>query len=546
MDPDAMVPRLVSEGELAGFQKAGSVLVGGNAGGEEFYFSPGGYYVKPFADAKKLKDTIENEYVQKNLETLTNLLFSEKPKDHVKDESGSEDREIMLRMERDFEKKDVERFSNMKLSWQDAYCWGIYIMQPVFRDAEDGWVSPVLLKRLPPESFSEAPPDTRGWKCDEILKGIGLRNGKREFWQSGSGIWPVKLENVYFITDPVMKGIAGKSRLLSLMPLVSLIDFCWKAQAQKIGRVGAPILFIRFTSEPKVIESIGRDDFNHARKIIKNWGKESSFVLRDNMELLELKQPDNQSSLQTIEMLKKDIADHFNPSTFLDKDSSTIGGSDSGRVDFTTLAIQSIHGWVEDAWEPLMDDYLRLNGFENYHDELELPTPQPDRADLNLRRAEAIDKMGIGTIQEKRRLAGLPEASEEELAEIEEERNQRSAMVPGTKPYGQNEDAEADGEEGGRPQENFKEDDGEPEMNLFPYPGEHAARMVNPGSLEENSFRRKNIAPGVDVILGKKGGKMVVQAYRFKKSKFTAAGARAWLKKHGIHPRSFHAATGGE
>lgn len=78
----------------------------------------------------------------------------------------------------------------------------------------------------------------------------------------------------------------------------------------------------------------------------------------------------------------------------------------------------------------------------------------------------------------------------------------------------------------------------------MPYPNEHAARMHDPGKYEK--FARKNIAPGVDAVLGIAGGKSEVQAYRFDRKKFTAAEARAWLKAKNLKPISFEPATGKE
>ena len=65
--------------------------------------------------------------------------------------------------------------------------------------------------------------------------------------------------------------------------------------------------------------------------------------------------------------------------------------------------------------------------------------------------------------------------------------------------------------------------------------------MVDPGAFLKDSFRNKEIAPGIEIILGKKtgGGPMEVQAYRFSKEKFTPEEAHAWLKKEGKTPISF-------
>lgn len=71
----------------------------------------------------------------------------------------------------------------------------------------------------------------------------------------------------------------------------------------------------------------------------------------------------------------------------------------------------------------------------------------------------------------------------------------------------------------------------------MPFRTEHSARVRNPDDFIEKSIRRKNISSGVDIIIGKlksdPDGSMVVQAYRFKVSKFTPQEAKKWMKKEG-------------
>jgi len=78
----------------------------------------------------------------------------------------------------------------------------------------------------------------------------------------------------------------------------------------------------------------------------------------------------------------------------------------------------------------------------------------------------------------------------------------------------------------------------------MPYENQHAARVESPDKFEKDSFRSKDIAPGVRIIVGKKKGSttMSTQTYRFDSSKFTASEAKAWLKKHNISPISFEVA----
>jgi len=80
----------------------------------------------------------------------------------------------------------------------------------------------------------------------------------------------------------------------------------------------------------------------------------------------------------------------------------------------------------------------------------------------------------------------------------------------------------------------------------MPYPNEHAARIRRPGDFKEESFRRMTIAPGVSIIIGRLKGETAAttQAYRFDRTKFTAAEAKEWLKEHDVKFISFEAATG--
>lgn len=70
-------------------------------------------------------------------------------------------------------------------------------------------------------------------------------------------------------------------------------------------------------------------------------------------------------------------------------------------------------------------------------------------------------------------------------------------------------------------------------------PTEIRHRLREPGLFKDNSFRSKDIAPGIRLVLGKlkeppkgKEGSLIVQAIRFDKKKFTLEQAKAWMKDH--------------
>jgi len=79
----------------------------------------------------------------------------------------------------------------------------------------------------------------------------------------------------------------------------------------------------------------------------------------------------------------------------------------------------------------------------------------------------------------------------------------------------------------------------------MPYPTQHAARIRDPKDFEEDSFKRKNIAEGIDIIIGHLKGEttMTTQAYRFEKDKFTVSEAKKWLKDHNIEYILFEPAS---
>lgn len=69
-----------------------------------------------------------------------------------------------------------------------------------------------------------------------------------------------------------------------------------------------------------------------------------------------------------------------------------------------------------------------------------------------------------------------------------------------------------------------------------------SARVKNPKLFKEDSFRWKKLGKGISALMGKlknDGDTMVIQAYRFDKSKYSKAEAKKWLKKEGIKYTEF-------
>lgn len=93
----------------------------------------------------------------------------------------------------------------------------------------------------------------------------------------------------------------------------------------------------------------------------------------------------------------------------------------------------------------------------------------------------------------------------------------------------------------------------------MPFPNEHSARLKDPKLFARKSFRRTNggtifgsikVPKSIGIIWGKLKGRakpkdpVIVQALRFKRTVWTVAEAKAWLKKKGIKYILFEPATG--
>ena len=79
----------------------------------------------------------------------------------------------------------------------------------------------------------------------------------------------------------------------------------------------------------------------------------------------------------------------------------------------------------------------------------------------------------------------------------------------------------------------------------MPELAEHSARIISPDSCTKN-YGRQTLATGIIRVactLKANPTKWATQSYRFKKSNFTAAEARKWLKDHDIKYTLFEAAA---
>jgi len=417
----------VDDTELFNFMAAGGTLIGRDTNGEEYIGATADYYLKPKIDGKKIKDVQDNFFVAQGLQDLAEKLFTADPQIHYYDANDKEDAKLNRELERIM--SDCELDARIRQSFNDTFNWGPYLYQPTWGRTEDGWYAPTNIKRLPPESFINPPEGVEGYIYSEILKGICKNaKGETEFWQLQTDGKSHLLKDVVMLKNPTSPELAGKSRLIPVIPMVTLISFFIKAYHQNINRTGAPAIFIKFKSAPKVLG--GTDEIALAKLILQNWGKDNSYMLTDNMDIVELKNPSSSTARDGIILIDMFIKRYFNPAAMMEKEGATIGGNDAGKAGLVSTTVQSYLKWIAKLWVPLIKELLRRNGYAGGRVELTLPVPEADRTQINLEKVKVGHETGTMTLNEKRELLELPEATPEILAEIETERKNKIASAP--------------------------------------------------------------------------------------------------------------------
>jgi len=399
------------------------LLESGKQSGTVFISSTGDYFSTPEIDADLIRDLKSNIYLAGIIRKEVLLVFTDNFSLEIKDEKGDIDEELSKSVADMCDAPDVQLWSAMQKAYSDIFVYGPGIFNPVW-GYKEGKTEYILkkLRFLPAYTFKDAP-YTDFTIQGEILQGIILNDkGKIEYHQIDQDGNVQKLDNVFVIKDPTAPEIAGKSIILPLIPMIAMIKFGWKAQMQQVNRVGAKILFLKITEPQEASDLNGNvDDITYGTELIQKWGKDTSFVLRGNMEVIDLKIRDDSNNLEIINALHKALIDYISPSSLISGEKGVLGSSDTSREKLLYKYIKGIHTWVEAAFEPLLQKYLDYNGYKEYTVKIHIPAPEIDRSDLKAKQAEVLSKTRSGRINEIRALLDQPELDEEGLEELKEE-----------------------------------------------------------------------------------------------------------------------------
>ncbi len=397
--------------------------------GTMYISSSGNYYIAPEINADTIKDLRGNFYAQRLILTLKHLLFSEKFHLEILDSDGKQDEKVENDMRKMCDAQEVRLWPKIQMGWMDIFRYGAGLYNPVW-DYVDGVYTLLKLRYLPASSFYELPLSSKNI-YSHILQGITLNNKNEiEYYQMRDDLKePAKLENVFMITDPTSVELAGESALLPIIPIISMLNFVWDTQMQQANRTGAKVLFIKVTDGTD-------DDMSAAMDILQNWGKNTAFPLRGNMELIDPHIKDDSNNLEVIGVLDQMLIDFISPVNILTSanDSAKLGGSDTHRMELILRDLKSINSWLEDAFEiRLLQKYLDVNRYEGYTVHIHIPAPEIGSSEIDIKRADSGFKNQALFTNEIRELIGEEPLADEKLTELEE---QYKGIQPPASPFG--------------------------------------------------------------------------------------------------------------
>lgn len=387
--------------------------------------STGDFYTSPKINADTILKLIDDIYVQGVIKKQRNLIFNEKYSIEVIDtKTRKVDEELSNTMFAMCESKNVRLWARMQQAYFDSFCWGIAPFNPVWgvdKEADTTEIRLLKLRHLPPESFKTAP-SSQTDIYSPILQGIVPdKDGELEFHQEPkANETPVLVKNVFYIKNPADRGFAGDPIIVPMVSILGMLGFTWNTQMEQVNRVGAKILFMRVKNpQGASTRNNSVSDNDYANAIVKNWGKDTAFVLRENFEIEDVKLTDDSNNLEIIDALNNLIIEYVTPASFISKGQETrLGGNDNAQKELLDNYIRGVHSWLEDQFEMLLMRYLEYNQYTGYTVNIKIPTPSHDSREDNRKDAEAGFLTQSLDQNELRKLLSHQPKTEEELKKL--------------------------------------------------------------------------------------------------------------------------------
>lgn len=380
---------------------------------------------------EKLKKFAEGPYGDGATQKQRNLIFTGPARHKVVDEKGEEDPELTAWITAMAQEPDVAAYYRMQQEWHSTFWYGPGLVSPTLAQVENEWRL-TELRHLDPGTFSKAPEGDFRATCALLPGIVQTKEGEIQYWQvQEEGEEPKRITNILAMQDPIRPELGSRPTILSIVSVFAMLDYLWAAQMQKCHRVGSPLLFVRIRGA-RTKEQLGgkvKGDVEYAKEFLKNWGKNTGFVLRDNMELIDPHVVDNADNLETIEALDRMITNHFSPAAYISKDGQTIGGSAAPEKELLANYTRGIQAWIEAFFARIFMLVLEANELQGYSVIVELPDLQFDERELEMKIAESSFKTESSQLNERRRLYHLEPLDEEGEAALKAEYAARASLA---------------------------------------------------------------------------------------------------------------------
>jgi hypothetical protein len=415
-----------------------------NAEGSDTYISSGLKWVTPAITTTLIEQYADNALLAEPLKNIKDLIFTTY-EDHpapwvtIKDPNGDIDDDLSDQGQTIAKACD---FYNAHIrAWMDQELGGCSVWSPGWGNI-DGvtGICPVELRNLPWNSFRDTPPGFTD-VYNDIMPGIVIdkTTGKvRVFQKKDDRSTAEEVLNFMLVQDPTAPKPAGKPGCLPVVSLITKYDHADHAMDQKMNRVGAPIAI--------PLADLTKANTEFWQGFVKKWGKDQVFVLPKGTEFADLKLTENATAEERLKSLERRINGFYNPSTFLQKEGNTIGGSDAGAFSLVNKMIAATLSREESGLgEKLLQMWLDNNGFVGYTPEVRYPRPetQDDTQVLN-EIVEANKNAHISRTEARQKYPNLdlPELTPEEEAKMDAEYDKRKPQQSlfGSNPFGQSTD----------------------------------------------------------------------------------------------------------
>jgi len=366
--------------------------------GTLYLSSTGQTYSQPKIDADLISKYRENKFIREGLDKQQRILFQDDIKITVVDRKTKA-------VEEDLTDQVVSMCESSNLDfkvqqlWRDSQEWGPGISNPVWEYEGSEYVLKDL-RRLDPQSFTYAGNTNYLAVKNRILQGISYNPETKlvECYQKQSNGTITKLENTFLFTDPLTTEVGGTPFIVPIVPFVTMMNFAFSAQMQKVNQYGSGGIWFLKVTNPK------GTDKAFAQKIIKNAGKNTAFQLRENMTVESLGVGQNGSALETITELGMQIRQFFSPADIMPDSGGLVGGSNQSEYQLYMSYIKGTHRWLERRVATLLDPWLTVNLYSGYRIVVDIPQPTVDKSAFTLQVLDSAFKNGAIDVSEGRKV----------------------------------------------------------------------------------------------------------------------------------------------